>query len=299
VSVPAGVGAAAADAVGAVGGDGDDAPRRRRPRPRATALVGGVILGLVVLTALGAPLLAPHDYAEQQLAKALLPPGWERGGEAAYPLGTDHLGRDMLSRIIFGARTSLLVGAGGVLIAGTIGITLGLVAGYYGRGVDDLIMRLVDVQLSFPPIFLVIAIMAVIGQSLQNVVLVLGIVTWVQYARVVRASTLSVKQREFVEAARSLGAGGPRIIVRHVLPNIMAPIVVIATVNVSTLILAEAALSFLGLGVQPPTPAWGTMLSEGREVYRIAWWNAVFPGLAILVTVLGVNLLGDGLEERR
>jgi peptide/nickel transport system permease protein len=266
---------------------------------RRTAVVGAVIVSLVVLTAVAAPLLAPHDYAEQQLSKALAPPFWEKGAEATYPLGTDHLGRDMLSRIIFGTRTSLLVGAGGVLIAGTIGIALGLVAGYYGRRVDDLIMRLVDVQLSFPPIFLVIAIMAVIGQSLGNVVLVLGVVTWVQYARVVRASTLSVKQREFVEAARSLGAGGPRIIVRHVLPNILPPILVIATVNVSTLILAEAALSFLGLGVQPPTPAWGTMLSEGREVYRIAWWNAVFPGLAILVTVLGVNLLGDGLEERR
>jgi peptide/nickel transport system permease protein len=272
---------------------------RRRPRPPATAIVGGVLLGLIVLVALAAPLLAPHDYAEQQLSKSLLPPFWEQGAEVAYPLGTDHLGRDMLSRLLFGARTSLLVGAGGVVIAGAIGIALGLVAGYYGRRLDDLIMRLVDVQLSFPPIFLVIAIMAVIGQSLRNVVLVLGFVTWVQYARVVRASTLSVKEREFVEAARSLGAGGPRIILRHVLPNILAPILVIATVNVSTLILAEAALSFLGLGVQPPTPAWGTMLSEGREVYRIAWWNAVFPGLAILVTVLGVNLLGDGLEDRR
>lgn len=201
-------------------------------------------------------------------------------------MGPTTWGRDLLSRIIFGARTSLLVGTGGVLIAGLIGITLGLVAGYYGRRVDDLIMRLVDVQLSFPPIFLVIAIMAVIGQSLLNVVLVLGVVTWVQYARVVRASTLSVRQREFVEAARAVGASGARIIARHVLPNILPPIVVIATVNVSTLILAEAALSFLGLGVQPPTPAWGTMLAEGREVYRIAWWNAVFPGVAILLTVL-------------
>jgi peptide/nickel transport system permease protein len=277
----------------------DEAQRPRRLRLRRTALAGGVIVSLVMLTALAAPLLAPRDYAEQQLSKSLLPPFWEAGAEAAYPLGTDHLGRDLLSRIIVGARTSLIVGAGGVLIAGTIGIALGLVAGYYGRRVDDLIMRLVDVQLSFPPIFLVIAIMAVIGQSLRNVVLVLGVVTWVQYARVVRASTLSVKQREFVEAARSLGAGGPRIILRHVLPNILPPVVVIATVNVSTLILAEAALSYLGLGVQPPTPAWGTMLSEGREVYRIAWWNAVFPGLAILVTVLGVNLLGDGFEDRR
>jgi peptide/nickel transport system permease protein len=251
---------------------------------------------LVVLVAVFAPLLAPHNYQEQQLPKLLLPPFWDPRADPAYPLGTDHLGRDLLSRIVFGARTSLLVGAGGVAIAGAIGIALGLVAGYFGGLADDAIMRLVDVQLSFPPIFLVIAIMAVVGQSLLNLVLVLGLATWVQYARVVRGSTLSVRDKEFVEGARAAGAGHSRILLRHVLPNILPPVVVIATVNVSTLILAEAALSFLGLGVQPPTPAWGTMLAEGREVFRIAWWNAVFPGLAILFTVMGVNLLGDGLE---
>lgn len=272
--------------------------RRGRGRHNLRGRLGLAIVLGVVLVALLAPLLAPHDYQDQQLSKALLPPFWEPRGEAGYLLGTDHLGRDILSRIIFAARTSLLVGAGGVAIAGTIGVVLGLLAGFFGRWVDDVIMRLVDIQLSFPPLFLVIAIMAVIGQSLLNVVLVLGFVTWVQYARVVRASTLSVREREFVEAARALGAGSLRILVRHVLPNIATPIVVIGTVNVSTLILAEAALSFLGLGVQPPTPAWGTMLAEGREVFRIAWWTAVFPGLAILVTVLGVNLLGDGLEQR-
>jgi peptide/nickel transport system permease protein len=261
-----------------------------------SALAGLGLVSIVLVVAVFAPLLAPHNYQEQQLPKLLLPPFWESGADPAYPLGTDHLGRDLLSRILFGARTSLLVGAGGVAIAGAIGISFGLLAGYFGGATDDAIMRLVDVQLSFPPIFLVIAIMAVIGQSLVNLVVVLGLATWVQYARVVRGSTLSVKEKEFVEGARASGAGHVRILLRHVLPNILPPVVVIATVNVSTLILAESALSFLGLGVQPPTPAWGTMLAEGREVFRIAWWNAVFPGLAILITVLGVNLLGDGLE---
>jgi ABC-type dipeptide/oligopeptide/nickel transport system permease subunit len=271
---------------------------RKRPRffRSRAAVVGLVIVGAIVLVALLAPWLAPHDYREQQLPKVLLPPFWQARADPSYPLGTDHLGRDMLSRILFGARTSLLVGAGGVAIAGSLGILLGLLAGYFGGLVDDGIMRLVDVQLSFPPIFLVIAIMAVIGQSLQNVVLVLGLVTWVQYARVVRGSTLSIKEKEYVEGARAAGAGHARILARHILPNVLPTVVVIATVNVSMLILTEAALSFLGLGVQPPTPALGTMLAEGREVFRIAWWTAVFPGLAILLTVLGVNLLGDGLD---
>jgi peptide/nickel transport system permease protein len=251
---------------------------------------------VVILVAVFAPLLAPHDYQDQQLPKVLLPPFWLPRADPAYPLGTDHLGRDELSRIVYGARTSLIVGAGGVAIAGGIGVVLGLIAGYFGGFADDAIMRLVDIQLSFPPIFLAIAIMAVIGQSLLNLVIVLGLATWVQYARVVRGSTLAVKTREFVEGARACGAGHLRILVRHILPNILSPIAVIATVNVSTLILAEAALGFLGLGVQPPTPAWGTMLAEGREVFQIAWWNAVFPGLAILITVLGVNLLGEAAD---
>jgi peptide/nickel transport system permease protein len=266
---------------------------------RSPAFVAGAaMVGVVLLLAVFAPQLAPHDYRDQQLPKVLLPPFWQARADPSYPLGTDHLGRDILSRLLFGARTSLLVGGGGVLIAGAIGIALGLVAGYFGRTTDDVIMRLVDIQLSFPPIFLVIAIMAVIGQSLLNVVLVLGLVTWVQYARVVRGNTLSVKEQDYVQGARACGAGHVRILLRHILPNILPSVVVIATVNVSTLILAEAALSFLGLGVQPPTPAWGSMLAEGREVFRIAWWTAVFPGLAILVTVLGINLLGDGLDAR-
>jgi len=267
-----------------------------RWRLNRSGTVGLCLVVLVTLLAAFAPLLAPHDYQDQQLPKVLLPPFWQAGADPAYPLGTDNLGRDELSRILFGGRTSLLVGAGGVLIAGALGIGLGLLAGYIGGGTDDAIMRLVDVQLSFPPIFLAIAIMAVVGQSLFNLVVVLGLATWVQYARVVRGVTLSVTKKEYIEGARAAGASAQRILLRHVLPNILPPVVVITTVTVSTLILAEAAISFLGVGVQPPTPAWGTMLAEGREVFRIAWWNAVFPGLAILITVLGVNLLGDALE---
>jgi peptide/nickel transport system permease protein len=260
------------------------------------ALVGMTIVGTVMLLALGADILAPHPFAEQNLSKALLPPAWMPGADPAYPLGTDQLGRDVLSRILQGARTSLEVGLGAVTIAGILGVALGLIAGFSSGWLDDAIMRLVDIQLAFPPLFLVIAIMAVVGQSLPNVILVLGLVSWVQFARVVRGSTLSVKQREFVTSARALGADGPRILRRHILPNVVLPVVVIATVNASSFILAEAALSFLGLGVQPPTPAWGSMLAEGREVFRQAWWNAVFPGVAILLTVLGINMLGDAFE---
>ena len=260
------------------------------------SIVGVLIVGSVLLLALGADVLAPHPYAQQNLSKALLPPAWLAGGDPAYPLGTDQLGRDVFSRILQGARTSLEVGFLAVAIAGVLGVGLGLIAGFGGGWVDDAIMRLVDIQLAFPPLFLLIAIMAAVGQSLPNVIIVLGVVSWVQFARVVRGSTLSVKEREFVTSARALGAGGPRILTRHVLPNVLQPVVVIATVSASSFILAEAALSFLGLGVQPPTPAWGSMLAEGREVFRQAWWNAVFPGLAILVTVLGINMLGDAFE---
>ena len=274
------------------------APRRKRHISPA-AVAGGTLVALVLIAASLANVLSPHPYAEQQLSRALRPPAWLVGGDLAYPLGTDHLGRDLLSRILFGARTSLEVGLGALAIAAALGIFLGLVAGYFGGWVDDVLMRLVDVQLAFPPLFLLIAIMAAIGQSLLNVIVVLGLVSWVQFARVVRGSTLSLKQREFVTAARALGAKDDRILLRHVLPNVLPPLIVIATVTASSFILAEAALSFLGLGVQPPTPAWGSMLAEGREVFRTAWWNAVFPGLAILLTVLGINLLGDAFETRR
>lgn len=262
-----------------------------------TAMLGLMITLLLVLTALFAPLLAPHSYKEQTLSKALTPPFWCPDGDMSYPLGADHLGRDLLSRIIYGARISLAVGAGAVLVGGTIGTVIGIVSGFFGGKVDNILMRLADTQLSFPAIFLAIAVMAVLGRGLFNLIAVLGFVTWVQYARVARSSTLVVKEREFVEASRAVGATPFRIITRHILPNVMPPIVVIATLNVSRMILSEAGLSFLGLGVRPPLPTWGGMLSDGRQVFSIAWWNAVFPGLAIMLTVFGINLLGDGLAE--
>jgi peptide/nickel transport system permease protein len=254
--------------------------------------------GLVVLIALAAPVV-PGDPYDQDLGRALLPPVWLPGADPAFPLGTDYLGRDLFSRLVYGARTSLLVGVSAVLLAGLIGVPLGLMAGYFGGWAEVVLMRLADAQLAFPPIVLAIGILTTVSSGLGTIVLVLGIIGWVQYARVIRGQTLSLREREFVEAARVLGAGHTRILARHVFPNALGPVLVIATLNVSAMILAEASLSYLGIGVRPPTAAWGTMLSEGREVFNVAWWNAVFPGLAIVWTVLGINLLGDGWQNRR
>jgi peptide/nickel transport system permease protein len=240
-----------------------------------------------------------QDYAKQNLRKRLKPPAWVTEGDWANPLGTDHLGRDTWARIVVGARISLLIAGGAVLVAGTIGTVLGLIAGYSGGIVDEIIMRLADIQLSFPPVLLLIAIMAVIGTSIQNIILVLGLVSWVQYARVVRGATLSIKEEMYIEAAHSIGASSAGIMGRHVLPNVLPTLLVIAAVNASQQILNEAALSFLGLGVQPPTPAWGSMLSEGQQYFQVAWWNAVFPGLAILLVVLGINVVADEFVSRR
>jgi peptide/nickel transport system permease protein len=270
----------------------------RRLRLPATVWAGLVMTSAVVLIALVAPLV-PGDPYDQDLGRALLPPLWLAGADPSFPLGTDYLGRDLLSRLAFGARTSLLVAISAVLLAGLIGVPLGLMAGYFGGWAEVVLMRLADAQLAFPPIVLAIGILTTVSSGLLTVVVVLGIIGWVQYARVIRGQTLSLREREFVEAARVLGAGSPRILVRHVLPNALGPVLVIATLNVSAMILAEASLSYLGVGVRPPTAAWGTMLSEGREVFNVAWWNAVFPGLAIAWTVLGINLLGDAWQNRR
>lgn len=272
--------------------------RVRRLRLPPTVWAGLVMTGVMVSIALLGPLL-PGDPYDQDLGRALLPPFWLTGAEPAFPLGTDYLGRDLLSRLVYGARTSLLVGVSAVLLAGLIGVPLGLVAGYFGGWAETVLMRLADAQLAFPPIVLAIGILTTVSSGLGTIVLVLGIIGWVQYARVIRGQTLSLREREFVEAARVLGAGSPRILARHIFPNALGPVLVIATVNVSAMILAEASLSYLGIGVRPPTAAWGTMLNEGREVFNVAWWNAVFPGLAIVWTVLGINLLGDAWQNRR
>jgi peptide/nickel transport system permease protein len=276
------------------------APRpsvRRRRLPQFYA--GAVILGIVAAAAVLAPWIAPHGYAEQNLLRSLQPPGWLGGGDWAYPLGTDRLGRDLMSRLIFGARVSMAVAVLSVAFGGSLGTAMGLAAGYFGGWVDRATSRLIDIQLSFPAVFLAIAIMAALGQSLVKLVLVLGFVSWVQYARIARGNTLSAREREFVHAARALGADERRVLLRHVLPTILPPLLVVAAVNMSSVVLAEAALSFLGLGVQPPTPAWGSMISEGRTAQSIAWWGTVFPGLAIALLVIGANLLGDGLQRDR
>ncbi len=251
---------------------------------------------LVVLTALVSLVWTPHPPGQQDLNRSLLPPAWLPNTASEHPLGTDLNGRDLLSRIMVGARASLLVGLASVLVGGLIGVTLGLTAGYFGGWADALIMRLVDIQLSLPGVLLAVALLAAIGKGLLNVVLVLGFVSWVQYARLVRGSTLGARAQDYVLSARALGASHPRIMARHILPNIAGPLLVVATINISTNILSEAALSYLGVGVPLSTVTWGGMLNEGKQVFEVAWWNAVWPGLAILITVFGTNLLGDGLS---
>jgi peptide/nickel transport system permease protein len=274
-------------------------PARTRPARWSPAAVGGfVVLALVCVTAVAAPWLAPHDPMGQVLERRLLPPAWTAGGDWAFPLGADHLGRDILSRLIFGSRISLLVGVTAVAISGLLGVTLGLLAGYYGGRFDTLLMRMVDVQLAFPFILLAITVVAVLGAGLRNVIIVLGVAGWTVYARVVRGQVLSLREMEFVVAARAIGVPNHVIIPRHLLPNVMTPVVIMATFAVATNIITEASLSFLGLGVEPRIPTWGSMLSDGRAYIGRAWWLTTFPGLAILVTVLSINLLGDWLRDR-
>ena len=255
-------------------------------------MVAGVLtLAVLVTTAVLAPWLAPHDPTRQDLSQDLRRPSLQ------HPLGQDKLGRDQLSRVIYGARVSLQVGAVTVLIAVTIGVTLGALAGYLGGLVDFAVMRVVDILLAFPGILLAIAMSAALGPSLTNVIVALSLIGWTGYARLVRAEVLAIKQREHVEAAVALGVARPRVLVRHVLPLVVAPVVVQATFGMAGAIVAEASLSFLGLGVQPPTPSWGAMINEGRTFLLVAPHLTTYPGLAILATVLGLNFLGDGLRD--
>jgi peptide/nickel transport system permease protein len=261
------------------------------------ALIGLVILLGVAASALFAAAIAPFDPIFQEITLRLKPPGWSPPGGRIYLLGTDHLGRDILSRLIFGARISLIIGLSAVTLAGTLGTLIGLVAGYRGGRVDDFCMRLTDTMLAMPFILLALAVIAVLGPSLRNIILVLGITSWVSYARVVRAEVLTLRTREFIAAAKALGGKASRIVFRHLLPNVLTPVIVIATLEVARMIILESALSFLGLGVQPPTPTWGGMLADGRAYLSTAWWLATFPGLSIMLTVLGINLLGDWLRD--
>jgi peptide/nickel transport system permease protein len=269
----------------------------RRLIRRRTALFGLVVVVAVAFAALLAPVLVPFDPLAQDIGQRLKPPGWISPEGRAHWLGTDQLGRDILGRILFGTRIALVVGLAAVAIAGTLGLIIGLVSGYFGGWVDDLFMRLADIQLAFPFILLALAVIGVLGPSLRNIIVVVGISGWVVYARIVRGEVLSLREREFVQAARAVGSPAGRVIARHVVPNAFTPWLVIATLDMARVIIVESALSFLGLGVPPPTPTWGGMLADGRVYMSTAWWLATFPGLAILVTVLGINLLGDGLRD--
>jgi peptide/nickel transport system permease protein len=262
--------------------------RLRRNRLALSGLA--LVLGMFVV-ALFAPWLAPYDPNHIDLKQVLMPPS------PAHLLGTDTLGRDVLSRIIFGARVSLLVGFVAVGIATLIGLVVGALAGYYGGVLDQVLMRLVDLMLCFPTLFLMLAVIAVLGPSIWNIMAVIGFTGWMGVARLVRAELLSLKERDFVAAARALGASDYHLIWRHLLPNALTPVMVSATLGVAGAILTESALSFLGLGVQPPTPSWGNILTAGKDNIEIAWWLSVFPGLAILVTVMSYNLLGEGIRE--
>jgi len=259
---------------------------------RNFAFTSGLILTVViVIVALAAPLLSPYDPNVQDTSRRLEPPSKQ------HLLGLDDLGRDVLSRIVWGARVSLRVGFSVVIIASLIGVTLGSISGYFGGIVDTLIMRLTDILLAFPGILLAIALVAVLGPSLNNVILALATIGWVGYARLVRGQVLKVREMEYVTAAKALGAKSPRVIIRHVLPNVINPVIVMATLGLAGAILSEAALSFLGLGVQPPTPSWGAMLTAGRRYLGLANHLAIFPGAAIMAAVMGFNFLGDGLID--
>lgn len=266
--------------------------RRRRLVRNLPAVAGVSIILTVVVCALFAPFIAPYNPFDQDIANRLAAPCPE------HILGTDLLGRDILSRVIYGARISLFIGLCAVAVAGSVGTLVGLVGGFTGGRLEAVIMRIADVQGAIPYTVLALALMAVFGPSLWNLIVVLGFMGWVTYARVARAKTLSFRQAEFVEAARALGCRNDRIMFRHILPQLIPSLIVVASLELARVILTEASLSFLGLGVQPPIPTWGGMVAEGRDYIYVAWWVCTYPGLAIMFTVLGVNLLGNWLRDR-
>lgn len=260
-------------------------------------LGAALLLFLIVVVAVAAPLIAPYSPVEVDIQHRLGPPAWMEGGKTEHWLGTDQIGRDLLSRMIYGGRVSLLIGVAAVLVSSTIGVLLGLGAGYFGSRTDWIIMTLVNVMLTFPFVLLALAVIAVLGPSLVNMVIVLGVADWPLYARVIRAETMAIRERDFITAGRALGMSHLRIVFRQILPNLVSVIVVIATLQVARVIILESFLSFLGLGVQPPTPAWGNMLGEGRVYMLNSWWIAAFPGAAIFVTTLAINLMGNALRD--
>jgi len=269
----------------------------RSLRRSGTGMVGVAIVAVIVIVTVFGDALAPYDPTQHNLRTRFAPPGTVAVDGGRHLLGTDQLGRDILSRIVAGTRISVIIGVTSVLIAGAIGVIYGLVAGFFGGWVDDVLMRFADAFLAIPFIVLVVAAAGVLGAGLGTLIVILGVTRWVTYARVVRGETLAVREYEYVTAARALGQSGVLIMFRHILPNVTASILVLGTLMIATTVLAESALSFLGLGVQPPTVTWGLMLSDGRQYIGSAWWMTTFPGIAITITVLGVVFLGDWLRD--
>jgi len=286
---------------GASDATGTPATTARQSWPRLWRLKWGLVAAVLMLLIVGvsaaAPWIAPYSPVEVDIRHRLAPPAWMDRGTPDHVLGTDQIGRDLLSRMIYGGRVSLLIGVAAVLVSSTIGVLLGLGAGYFGPRVDWTIMTLVNVMLTFPFVLLALAVIAVLGPSLVNMVIVLGVADWPLYARVIRAETMTLRERDFMTAARALGMSHLRIIFRQLLPNLVSVIAVIATLQVARVIILESFLSFLGLGVQPPTPAWGNMLGDGRVYMLNSWWIAAFPGLAIFITTLTINLMGNALRD--
>jgi peptide/nickel transport system permease protein len=266
-------------------------------RTRRLVIAGGLFVVGLALMAVAAPWLAPHDPLRQSLRARLARPTLEAADGKAHVLGTDHLGRDVLSRVIFGARVSLTVGFAAVLVGGLLGATLGILAGYRGGFADSVVMTIADAQLAFPFILLAIGIIAVLGPSFPTLIVVIGLSGWVGYARVLRSQVLVLRSREFVDAIHALGGSVGRVILRHIVPNVLSSLVVVATLELARAIVLEATLSFLGLGIQPPTPSWGVMVQEGREYLDSAWWISTFPGLILMVTSLAVSRTGDWLRD--
>jgi peptide/nickel transport system permease protein len=258
---------------------------------------GLILLLLVVGSAIAAPVLSPHSPRSQNIRNTLAPPVWNSEGTWEHPLGTDQLGRDILARVLHGGRISLLVALFATVAASAFGIALGLAAGYAGRTTDAVIMRLVDVQLAFPAILLALAVIVMLGPSFRNLIIVLAIGSWVFFGRIIRADVLTIKNREFITAGRAIGATHGRLVMYYIMPNLVGVITVVATLTIARVVISEASLSFLGLGIQPPTPTWGLMLAEGRGYLSVAWWITTIPGIALMATVIAVNLLGDALRD--
>jgi peptide/nickel transport system permease protein len=272
-----------------------DAPRRDRRWPPSIPLA---IVSILIVCALGAPVLAPRSPVEGSLGERLIPPMGMEGWKAEHPLGTDRHGRDVLSRLVYGARISLSVSVVGILLTGTLGSLIGLIAGFYGGWTEAVLMRLVDVSLSLPGILIAVLLSVAFEPSFTNVIIVVIFLLWPSYARLTRGETLGLKQQDFVALARTAGCSNGTIMFRHIVPNLIPSILVLATLHVGYVIVLEAALSFLGVGIPPPTPSWGVMVADGRGLIERAWWVSILPGIAILVTVLSLNMLGDWVRDR-